>query len=57
MTPLILSEQLQMLSDLVRQGEAEKAQTNYEALKKTCPDCDLPERLEQAIAKYLQPIR
>ena len=51
-TPRGLPEQLQVLSDLVRQGEQEQAQINYEALKKSCRDCDLPEKLEQAIAKY-----
>ena len=51
-TPRGLSEQLQILWELVRQGEKEQAQTDYEALKKSCPDCDLPEKLEQAIAKY-----
>jgi hypothetical protein len=55
-SPPTLIEQLQMLSELVRQGEEEKAQIDYEALKKACPDCDLPEKLDQAIAKYLVPI-
>jgi hypothetical protein len=51
-TPQGLSEKLQTLSELVRQGEREQAQLEYEALKKSCPDCDLPEELDQAIAKY-----
>lgn len=44
-----LSAELTRLRELLASGELEQAQAEYEALRKSCPDCMLPLTLEQAL--------
>ena len=45
-------QQLERYRALLQTGEQDRARTEYRQLRLDCPDCELPETLEQALSLY-----
>ena len=50
--PGALAQQLERYRALLRSGAQDEARAEYRQLRLDCPDCELPETLEQALSLY-----
>jgi len=50
----LLRQELQRCAELLGAGNVEEARSAYRKLRLDCPECELPETLEQALAAYPQ---
>lgn len=53
LTPEALSLELQRYREMLHAGSEKRARAEYRKLQLDCPDCALPETLEEAITRYL----
>ncbi len=49
-----LHDKLQLYADMVKKGDEERARAAYQQLRKSCPDCALPDTLAQAFVTLLE---